>query len=118
MIYHLYDRRITVEAFEDNTLALYLDGVKIATGRAESLETESELFKASVAILNEGYKDKSLDLIGATEAAETLGMKRPTFQWTLKNFNVENLHYYMIAGKIFIKPETLQIMQKAKDSKR
>ena len=118
MRYPLYDARITAEPFSDNTLSLYLDGVKIATGRAESLETESELFKASVAILNEVYKDKSLDLIGATEAAEVLGMKRPTFQWTLKNFYVENLHYYIIAGKIFIKPETLQIMQKAKDSKR
>lgn len=118
MRYPLYDTRITVEPFSDNTLALYLDGVKIATGRAESIETESELFKASVAILNEVYKDRSLDLIGATEAAEALGMKRPTFQWTLKSFYVENLHYYIIAGKIYIKPETLQIMQKAKDSKR
>lgn len=118
MRYPLYDARITAEPFSDNTLALYLDGVKIATGSAQSLETESELFKASVAILNEVYKDDALDLIGATEAAETLGMKRSTFQWTLKNFYVLNLHYYVIAGKIYIKPETLQIMQKAKDSKR
>lgn len=118
MRYPLYDARITVEPFSDNTIVLYLDGVKIATGRAESLETESELFKASVAILNDVYKDKSLDLIGATEAAEILGMKRPTFQWTLKSFYVENLHYYMISGKIFIKPETLEIMKKATDSKR
>ena len=118
MRYPLYDTRITVEPFEDNTLVLYLDGVKIATGIAQSLETESELLKASVAILNEVYKDDALDLIGATEAAEALGMKRSTFQWTLKNFYVLNFHYYVVAGKIYIKPETLQIMQKAKDSKR
>lgn len=118
MRYPLYDPRITVEPFEDNALALYLDGVKIATGSAQSLETESELFKASVAILNEVYKDDALDLIGATEAAEALGMKRSTFQWTLKNFYVLNFHYYVVAGKIYIKSETLQIMQKATDSKR
>lgn len=118
MRYPLYDPRLTVEPFEDNILVLYLDGVKIATGSAQSLETESELFKASVAILNEVYKDNELDLIGATEAAEALGMKRSTFQWTLKNFYVLNLHYYIIAGKIYLKPETLQIMQKTKDSKR
>ena len=118
MRYPLYDPKLTVEPFEDNTLALYLDGVKIATGSAQSLETESELLKASVAILNEVYKDDALDLIGATEAAEALGMKRSTFQWTLKNFYVLNFHYYIVAGKIYLKPETLQIMQKAKDSKR
>ena len=118
MRYPLYDPKLTAEPFEDNTLVLYLDGVKIATGSAQSLETESELFKASVAILNEAYKDDALDLIGATEAAEELGMKRSTFQWTLKNFYVLNFHYYIVAGKIYLKPETLQIMQKAKDSKR
>ena len=118
MRYPLYDPKLTAEPISDNTLVLYLDGIKIATGRAESLETESELFKASVAILNEVYKDKALDLIGATEAAEALGMKRSTFQWTLKNFYVLNFHYCIIAGKIFVKPETLKIMQKAKDSKR
>ena len=118
MRYPLYDAKLTVEPFSDNALVLYLDGVKIATGRAQSLETESELFKASVAILNEVYKDKALDLIGATEAAEALGMKRSTFQWTLKNFYVLNLHYYVIAGKIYIKPETIELMRKTKDSKR
>ena len=118
MRYPLYDPKLTVEPFSDNTIVLYLDGVKVAIGSEQSLETESELFKASVAILNEVYKDEALDLIGATEAAEALGMKRSTFQWTLKNFYVLNLHYYIIAGKIYLKPETLQIMQKAKDSKR